>query len=178
MAERFPTLSTPRLKAMPSETSMPIEIDDLATIARHYADQGMFDEAIHLYEMACKLRPGSVALKINLARARDLKRLAEEERFTAVKAEVIAERSRDEIDSSQYIGLAQYYIAKDQTPKAIELLEISKLKTPNHFRPFEILARLYFNQGEWELAHDEIGKALRLNPFDRGLAELSGRVEF
>jgi CRP-like cAMP-binding protein len=178
MAERFPTLSTPRPKAMPSETSIPIEIDDLATIARHYADQGMFDEAIHLYEMACKLRPGSVALKINLARARDLKRLAEEERFTTVKAEVLAERSRDEIDSSQYIGLAQYYIAKDQTPKAIELLEIAKLKTPNQFRPFEILARLYFNQGEWELAHDEIGKARRLNPFDRGLAELSGRVEF
>ncbi|MHB0970607.1 MAG: cyclic nucleotide-binding domain-containing protein [Thermoanaerobaculia bacterium] len=178
MAERFPTLSTPRPKAMPSETSIPIEIDDLVTIARQYTDQGMFDEAIHLYEMACKLRPGSVALKINLARARDLKRLAEEQRFATVKAEVLAERSRDEIDASQYVGLAQYYIAKDQTPKAIELLEIAKLKTPNHFRPFEILARLYFNQGEWELAHDEIATARRLNPFDRGLAELSGRIEF
>jgi len=91
---------------------------------------------------------------------------------------VSAERGRDEIDSSQYVGLAQYYMAKDQTSKAIELLEIAKIKTPNNYRPFEILGRLYYSQGEWELAHEEIGKARTLNPFDRGLAEAEGRVEF
>ncbi len=90
----------------------------------------------------------------------------------------MAERARDEIDSSQYVGLAEYYMAKDQTSKAIELLEISKLKTPNNYRPFEILARLYYSQGEWDAAHDEVSKARKLNPFDRGLAEISGRIEF
>ncbi|PYQ60168.1 MAG: hypothetical protein DMF58_09075, partial [Acidobacteria bacterium] len=125
-----------------------------------------------------KLQPGSVALRINLARVRDLKRQAEEERYTNVRQEVTAERSRDEIDSSQYAGLAQYYMAKDETSKAIELLEIAKLKTPNNYRPFEILGRLYFSQGEWELARAEIQSARKLNPFDRGLAEISGRIEF
>ena len=138
----------------------------------------MYDESIHLYEMAEKLQPGSVALRINLARVRDLKRQAEEERYTNVRQEVTAERSRDEIDSSQYAGLAQYYMAKDETSKAIELLEIAKLKTPNNYRPFEILGRLYFSQGEWELARAEIQSARKLNPFDRGLAEISGRIEF
>ncbi len=150
---RFRTLSAAR------ESSIPIEAD-------------------HLYEMAEKLKPGSVAVRINLARVRDLKQAAEESRFTGVKHEVDAERARDEIDSSQYVGLAQYYMAKDQTSKAIELLEIAKLKTPNNYRPFEILGRLYYSQGEWEQAHEEIGKARTLNPFDRGLAEIAGRIEF
>jgi len=171
-AARFRTVASER------ESTIPIEADELVALARRYADQGMFDESIHLFEMAEKLKPGSVSLRINLARVRDLKRTAEEMRYGVVKQEVDGERSRDEIDSSQYVGLAQYYMAKDQTSKAIELLEIAKLKTPNNYRPFEILGRLYYSQGEWDLAHEEIAKARQLNPFDRGLAEISGRVEF
>jgi tetratricopeptide (TPR) repeat protein len=177
MAEQ-PINPRPRFRTIAAESSIPIEADDLIVLARRYAEQGMYDESIHLYEMAEKLKPGSVALRINLARVRDLKQQAGESRYTGVRQEVTAERARDEIDSSQYAGLAQYYIAKDQTSKAIELLEIAKLKTPNNYRPFEILGRLYFSQGEWNLARDEIQAARKLNPFDKGLAELSGRVEF
>src|SRR5258706_9536785 len=141
-----------RFRTLAAETSIPIEADDLIALAKRYADQGMFDESIHLYEMAEKLKPGSVALRINLARVRDLKRAAEESRFSEVRIEVSAERGRDEIDSSQYAGLAQYYMAKDQTSKAIELLEIAKLKTPNNYRPFEFLGRLYNSQARWGMS--------------------------
>ncbi|HEX7679912.1 MAG TPA: cyclic nucleotide-binding domain-containing protein, partial [Thermoanaerobaculia bacterium] len=167
-----------RFRTVAAEASIPIDADDLATLARRYADQGMYDEAIHLYEMAEKLKPGSVAVHINLARTRDLKQQAEASRYETVRQDVDAQRARDEVDASQYVGLAQYYMAKDQTSKAIELLEIAKLKTPNNYRPYEILGRLHYSQGEWDAAHDEIGKARKLNPFDRGLAEISGRVEF
>jgi CRP-like cAMP-binding protein len=177
MAEQ-PLASRARFKTLAGESSIPIEADDLLTLARRYADQGMYDESIHLFEMAEKLKPGSVALRINLARVRDQKKQAEDARYSTVKAEMVGERSRDEVDSSQYVGLAQYYIAKDQTSKAIELLEIAKLKTPNNYRPFEILGRLYYSQGEWHAAHEEIQRARKLNPFDRGLAEISGRIEF
>jgi CRP-like cAMP-binding protein/lipopolysaccharide biosynthesis regulator YciM len=177
MAEQ-PIASRPRFRTIAAEASIPIDADELAGLAKRYADQGMFDESIHLYEMAEKLKPGSVAIRINLARVRDQKREAEESRYTEVRQEVLAERARDEIDSSQYVGLAQYYMAKDQTSKAIELLEIAKLKTPNNYRPFEILGRLYYSQGEWDPAREEIQKARKLNPFDRGLAEISGRIEF
>ncbi len=177
MAES-PVGSRARFRTLAAETSIPIDADDLLGLARRYADQGMYDESIHLYEMAEKLKPGSVSLRINLARVRDRKRSAEESRYTAVKQEVLAERSRDEVDSSQYVGLAQYYIAKDEMSKAIELLEIAKLKTPNSYRPFDILGRLYYSQGQWELAHEEIQKARKLNLFDRSLAELSGRIAF
>src|SRR5438132_9832479 len=177
MAEQ-PITPRPRFHTIAAESAIPIEADDLIVLARRYAEEGMYDESIHLYEMAEKLQPGSVALRINLARVRDLKRQAEEERYTNVRQEVTAERSRDEIDSSQYAGLAQYYMAKDETSKAIELLEIAKLKTPNNYRPFEILGRLYFSQGQWDMAHAEIKVARTLNPFDRGLADISGRIQF
>jgi CRP-like cAMP-binding protein len=167
-----------RFRTVAAEASIPIDADDLVALARRYADQGMYDEAIHLYEMAEKLKPGSVAVRINLARARDLKQQAEASRYETLKQDVEAQRSRDEVDASQYVGLAQYYMAKDQTSKAIELLEIAKLKTPNNYRPYEILGRLHYSQGEWDAAHDEISKARKLNPFDRGLAEISGRVQF
>jgi CRP/FNR family cyclic AMP-dependent transcriptional regulator len=177
MAEQ-PIGSRARFRTIASDMSVPVDAEDLSALARRYCDQGMFDEAIHLYEMAEKLRPGSVSLKINLARARDLQRDSRELRFASVRAEVVSERAHDEIDSSQYVGLAQYYMAKDQTSKAIELLEIAKLKTPNNYRPYEILGRLYYSQGEWDAAHEEITQARKLNPFDRGLAEIAGRLEF
>src|SRR5881227_3034793 len=170
--------SRSRFRTLASEQSIPIDADDLLALAKRYADQAMYDESIHLYEMAEKLKPGSVALRINLARVRDLKRLAEESRFSDVRQEVAAERARDEVDASQYVGLAQYYMAKDQTSKAIELLEIAKLKTPNSYRPFEILGRLYYSEGEWDPAHEEIERARKLNPFDKGLAESAGRIQF
>jgi CRP/FNR family transcriptional regulator, cyclic AMP receptor protein len=173
-----PVTTRQRFRTVATETAIAIDPDDLLVLARRYSDQGMYDESIHLYEMAEKLKPGSVALRINLARVRDLKRDAEDSRFDSLKRELITERSQDEVDSSQYVGLAQYYIAKEQMSKAIELLEIAKLKTANNYRPFEILGRLYYSQGEWQSADEEIGKARELNPFDRGLAEISGRVKF
>lgn len=155
-----------------------IEPDDLAKIAQRYAEQGMFDEAIHLFEMACKLRPGSVAYKINLKRAIEQRKEVENLRYRDLREKIAAESARDEIDAAQCSGLAEYYVRKDQTPKAVELLEIAKVKTPNSYRPYELLARLYYSEGEWDIAHQEVRTARKLNPFDRGLAELAGRISF
>ncbi len=163
---------------MGGAASTAIEPDDLAKIAQRYAEQGMFEEAIHLFEMACKLRPGSVAYKINLNRAIEQRKSAEDSRYRDLRAKIEAASARDEIDAAQYSGLAEYYVRKDQTTKAVELLEIAKLKTPNSYRPYELLARLYYSEGEWDGAHEEVQMARKLNPFDRGLAELAGRVSF
>src|SRR5437773_10691887 len=100
MAEQ-PVVTRPRFHAVTSDSTIPIDADDLLVLARRYAEQGMYDESIHLYEMAEKLKPGSVALHINLARVHDLKRSAEDTRFDTVRREVSEERSRDEIDASQ-----------------------------------------------------------------------------
>src|ERR1700709_2495490 len=70
-----------RFRTVAAEGSIPIDADDPVALGPRYADQGMYDEAIHLYEMAEKLKPGSVAVRINLARARDLKSQAEASRY-------------------------------------------------------------------------------------------------
>lgn len=168
----------PRLSTLAAAWAGPIDADELSTLARRYAAEGMYDEAIHLYEMALKLRPGSAALEVNLARVRERKKSSDDERYRGIRAELIGEQDRNAMDASQYAGLAQYYIDTDQSAKAIEMLEIAKLRTPNHYRPYEILARLYLSVGEWEMAHHEIRRARQLNPFDRSLAEMSGRVNF
>ncbi|HVR41844.1 MAG TPA: cyclic nucleotide-binding domain-containing protein [Thermoanaerobaculia bacterium] len=160
------------------DDSIPVEYEDLLLLARRYTDQGMFDEAIHLYEMASKLRPGSPAVRIRLARVQEMKSQAELERYGHLREALQLDGARSEIDAGQYVGLAQFYTSKQQTGKAIELLELAKLKSPNNFRSWHILAQVYFAQGEWELARQEIEQGRRLNPFDRGLAELSGRVHF
>ena len=94
-----PVPARARFRTIANDAAIPIEAEDLIALARRYADQEMYDESIHLYEMAEKLKPGSVALRINLARVRDLKRQAEESRFSNVRLEVGAERARDEIDA-------------------------------------------------------------------------------
>src|SRR5436309_14089460 len=103
------TVARTRFRTVAAEGSIPIDADDLIGLARRYADQGMYDEAIHLYEMAEKLKPGSVAVRINLARTRDLKEKAEGTRYETLRQIVDAQRARDEVDASQYVGLAQYY---------------------------------------------------------------------
>jgi len=40
------------------------------------------------------------------------------------------------------------------------------------------VGRLYYSEGEWDLAHEEIENARKLNPFDKGLAEIAGRIQF
>ena len=39
-----------RFRTVAAESSIPVDADDLVALARRYADQGMYDEAIHLYE--------------------------------------------------------------------------------------------------------------------------------
>ena len=171
-------MATVRGKTIRPDAGIPVEVEDLWLLARRYADQGMFDESIHLFEMASKLKPGSTGLRMELARVQGMKKESEARRWADLRDQVATEIARDEADASQAIGLAEYYLAKDQTTKAIELLEIAKLKAPNHYRPYQSLAGLYFEQGEWELAQDEIHHARNLNPFNRDLAELAGRIEF
>ncbi|HEY0593628.1 MAG TPA: tetratricopeptide repeat protein, partial [Thermoanaerobaculia bacterium] len=167
-----------RSRIAASDDSIPIEYDDLVLLARRYADQAMYDEAIHLYEMAAKLRPGSAGLKIRISILQAAKQKTEADRSSYLRESVLLENARDVIDAGQYVGLAEFYLAKDQSSKAIELLELAKLKAPNNYRPWFILGRAYFAEGEWELARQEIEQARSLNPFDLELAELSGRVFF
>ena len=155
-----------------------LEAEDLLLLARRYAAEEMFDEAVHLYEMCLKLRPHAEALERELDSTLAAQRASEKERRRDLEKEIRDQRAGEELDCSQYLGLARYYIGTDQSTKAIELLEIAKLRSPNNFLPYGMVAGIHFADGEWELARGELEHARRINPFESSLAEMAGRVEF
>ncbi len=162
----------------PPSRDRPLDADDLVTLGGRYASEEMFDEAIHLYEMALRLKPDSESIRQKLDDTHSLLEIAESKRFAPLESRIREQRSAEELDCSQYIGLAAYYIATDQTTRAIEMLEIAKLRSPNNHEPYARIAAIHFADGEWELARTELEAARRINPFSRSLAEIAGRVEF
>ncbi len=170
-------MATRPLTPLPSRDG-PLDVEDLLLLAGRYAAEQMFDEAIHLYEMALRLRPDAPSIRAALDRTMSELETAERGRFGQLESTVRERRTAEELDCSQYLGLARYYISRDQTTRAIELLEIAKLRSPNNYLPHEWLASIYFADGEWDLARTELEAARRINPFERSLAEAAGRVEF
>lgn len=155
-----------------------VDVETLASLAANFADQEMYEESIHLYELAIKLKPDSVAIKLNLARVKELSREKKNRRILEQKEKILQERHRDDIDAGHYIGLAEFYLKRRDSSQAVELLEISKLKNPDRPEPYVLLASHYFHEGEWDQALDEVHQARRLNPFDPSIAELEGRIFF
>ena len=155
-----------------------IDVEALTQLAQKFADQGMFDEAIHLYEMAGKLRPESFALKMNIARLKELKDKKAAKELEEARERLKEEKKKDDIDLCHYIGLAKFYLERKDYSKAVELLELAKVKNPYRQEVQEMLGRYYFTIGEWEPALEEFEAALKLNPFDHEVAELAGRVCF
>jgi CRP-like cAMP-binding protein len=155
-----------------------VDLESLSLLAQKFADQGMFDEAIHLYELAAKLKPESLALKMNIARLKELKERKILKDMDEARDHIQDERKKEDIDLGHYTGLAKFYFERKDTSRAIELLEICKLKNPYRPEIAVILGRFYFSMGEWEAALEELEMALRLNPFDYDISELAGRVCF
>ncbi len=155
-----------------------LDFESILSLAKRFAMQNMYDEAIHLYEIASKLNPDSLAIKMNIARLKELKARTEEKQFLALKDKFDEEKRKDDIDVGHLVGLAKFYFEKNENTKAIEQLEIAKLKNPYRYEIYSSLGRYYFKIGEWEQALKEIKEAIRLNPFDYELLEIQGRIYF
>ncbi len=155
-----------------------LDFESILGLAKRFAMQNMYDEAIRLYEIASKLNPDSLAIKMNIARLKELKAQTEEKQFLALKEKFEEEKRKDDIDVGHLVGLAKFYFEKNENTKAIEQLEIAKLKNPYRYEIYSSLGRYYFIIGEWEQALKEIKEAIRLNPFDYDLLEIQGRIYF
>ena len=155
-----------------------LDIESIINLAKKFALQNMYDEAINLYEIASKLNPESLAIKMNIARLKELKNKAIQKQLQILREKFEDEKRKDDIDVGHLVGLAKFYFEKNENTKAIEQLEIAKLKNPYRLEIFSTLGRYYFKIGEWEMALKEINQALKLNPFDYELLELQGRIYF
>jgi CRP/FNR family transcriptional regulator, cyclic AMP receptor protein len=155
-----------------------VDIEALSHLAQRFADQQMYDEAVHLYELAAKLKPESVAIKMNLARLKEMKDKKVRRDMDEAHGRILDEKKKEDIDLGHYIGLAKFHIERKESSKAVELLEICKLRNSNRPEIHALLGRHYFAGGEWDQAIEALESAIRLNPFDYETAELAGRVRF
>jgi len=155
-----------------------LDLEAILNLAKKFAQQDMYDEAIHLYEIASRLNPESLAIKMNIARLKELKNKAIQKQLDMLREKFEDEKRKDDIDVGHLVGLAKFYFEKNENTKAIEQLEIAKLKNPYRLEIYSTLGKYYFKIGEWELALKEINQALKLNPFDYELLELQGRIYF
>jgi len=158
-------------------TGLP-DLEELVTLARRFADRKRYDEAIELFQLALRLEPQDLGLRLAVARLRKLKRA---QSHTSDKDPV--EVARDElrraaIDAAHFVGLAWLYAEKGEEYRALECLEIARAKDPISPAAYKLAGRLHYHLQDFDAAAGQLRKALRFNPFDREAAEMLGQVEY
>lgn len=85
---------------------------------------------------------------------------------------------RNAIDAAHFVGLAHLYAEKGENARAVECLEVAKAKGLASPSCHKLHGRLCFRRKDYDGAVEELGQALRYNPFDRETAESLGRAEY
>jgi CRP-like cAMP-binding protein len=154
------------------------DLNELVQLARRFADRKRYDEAIELFQLALRLEPQDLGLRLAVARLRKLKRAqsrtADKDPVDAVRDEL----RRSAIDAAHFVGLAWLYAEKGEEYRALECLEIARVKDPISPAAFKLAGRIHFHLQDYDAAAEQLRKALRFNPFDREAAELLGQVEY
>ena len=108
-----------------------IALDDFCALANRLVEQGLYDEAISLYQTASKLFPDNLAVKLNLGRVQELQRRNVAERQRMFQENLAKTRAREDLLAQQYLSLATLYYSRRKVMNSIELLELSKYKNEN-----------------------------------------------
>jgi CRP-like cAMP-binding protein/Flp pilus assembly protein TadD len=154
------------------------EIRELVDLARRFADAQRYDEALELFQLALRIDPRDLGIRLAVARLRKLRR-------TTVKAPErdAAEVARDEmrrssIDASHFVGLGWLYAERGEDFSALECLELARQRDAISPANYKLTARIHFRLQDFDTAADHLRRALRFNPFDREAAELLGQIEY
>jgi CRP-like cAMP-binding protein/Flp pilus assembly protein TadD len=155
------------------------EVDELADLARRMSAASRHDEAAELLLLALRLDPANLSVKLALAEIRKLQQIegGGDSRSRSLR-EVLREGfRRNAIDAAHFLGLAHLYAERGENARAIECIEVAKAKDLANPAHAGLHGRLLFRRKDFDGAADEFGRALRLNPFDREIAESLGRAE-
>ena len=156
------------------------EVDEIADLARRMSAAARHDEAAELLLLALRLDPDNLAVKLALAEVRKLRQIegGGDSRSRSLR-EVLREGfRRNAIDAAHFLGLANLYAERGENGRAIECLEVAKAKDLANPAHSALHGRVLFRRKDFDAAAAEFGKALRLNPFDREIAESLSRAEF
>lgn len=155
------------------------DLAELIDLARRFADRKLYDEALDLFQLALRLDPKDLGLRLSIARLRKLQKLQTRRRDGKDPAEAARdEMRRNSIDASHFLGLAWLYAEKGEEFRALECLEIARAKDAISPANFKLAGRIHYRLQDYDTAAAHLRKALRFNPFDREGAELLGQIEY
>lgn len=163
---------------MSDPQSLARDVAALTELASRFSQSGRYDEAVELYLLALRLDPKNLTVKLGLAEARKLQQLQTGGPPRGVKEMLREGFRRSAIDAAHFLGLAHLYAEKGETARAGECLEIAKAKSLATPSTHKLHGRLLFRRKDFDEAVEELGQALRYNPFDREVSELLGRAEY
>ena len=161
----------------PKELTERANLRELIATAEDLVAGERYDEAIALFEAAHRLFPDSIAIRLNLARVRDLKRRAEEKAYEHQRE--AWEKEREEVDklAHHFISLARVYTHQSQFLKALELIELARRMNPNIAEIHHLSARIFYEQMNYERALQALDEARAIDPFNHEIPHLMSRIE-
>jgi CRP/FNR family cyclic AMP-dependent transcriptional regulator len=161
-----------------SESANPLERDELTGLAKRFVDQGRYGEAAELFQLALRLDPENLGIKLALAQLRKMQKQRSQQKQQSVREQLREELRRNAIDAAHFLGLAHLYAEKGEVGRAIECLEVAKAKDLANPAFYKLHGRLLFRLKDYQGAAEQLNRALRFNPFDREVSDLLGRVEY
>lgn len=164
--------------AVPRAAGAGAEVAELTALATRFRERGYYDAAGELLALALSLDPRSIDVKMALTDVRRLQRQVPGSRPRSVREQLREEFRRHAIDASHFVGLAALYADQGDEIRAAECLDVAKARDLASPELHKLSARLLRDRRELDHAADEYEVALRLDPFDREIAEELGRTEY
>jgi tetratricopeptide (TPR) repeat protein len=163
---------------MSDPQSLSTDVEELTELAKRFGERERYEEAAELFLLALRLDPKNLSVKLGLAEVRKQQQQQKGGTSRSLRDMLREGFRRNAIDSAHFLGLAHLYAEKGENGRAIECLDIAKAKDLANPAHHKLHGRLLFRRREFAGAADYFAKALRLNPFDREIAESLGRAEY
>ncbi len=143
----------------------PSLVERMVALARRLRTLRRPTEAAELLEIAAKLSPHGA----------DLRKEAREVRTDEGIEDFDREFKRRNLEASHALGMAHIFENRGEFPRAIEMLDMAKLRMPFSYLPFATAGYMHLRHDEAETALQEFIQARRLNPLDYRLAVETSR---
>lgn len=164
-------------QGVPDEVREQLSLQDLIDIADRLVEQKRYDEAVALFETAQRLYPDSVAVRLNLARVRDLKRHEDELEYQRLQDKIQKQKAEADILTGHFLSLARVYLQRNQLLKVLELLELARQINPHIAEIHRIAAQVYYDQMDYGRALASLEEARKHDPFNAEIPHLQSRIE-
>lgn len=141
-------------------------VERLIALARRLRTAKRPTEAAELLEVAAALSPQGAALREEALRIKGENGLEDFDR----------EFKRRNLEASHALGMAHIFDSSGNVDRAIEMIDLAKLRTPFSYLAYAASGYLHMRRGDPGTALQEFVQARRLNPLDYKLAVECSRV--